>query len=309
VRDLAWSRLRVVLLNRLIASAAIVLLAGCGGISVRTRLSISVDDGRLGFYEFSLRCNPASGTVPDPSVVCAELNRRPELVTTQPGRWHSCPTSFGVRINGLLSGKEVSTTLSPCSGGTERVADDWEKMLRLPDFALQLESGRSFTDRLVISSRKDGLTLRYSQGARFAIAFPLKNVSSAPLTITSVSGPQWPTTDDPYRPPKAPQLLRLIGVRLTGLRAASSGGHVARPALAPVKSGPPAPYTLQSGATVVVQENFVIGGCSAFKPGTVHSYNKRVRVWVRGTRGSIGGWSLALPGYRITITAPSPCPR
>jgi hypothetical protein len=94
------------------------------------------------------------------------------------------------------------------------------------------------------------------------------------------------------------QLLRLIGVHLT-----------AAPVLAPVISERLQPYTIQPGATVWIQKNFVISGCSAFRPGRRYIYDKQMMVRYRNASGGIAGVPIDLRGYWLAINAPADCPQ
>jgi hypothetical protein len=66
---------------------------------------------------YRLTCDPASGTIPDPAAVCAEISEHPGMVFSRSGRDHSCPGNFWVFVRGTDAGRRVAVAFSACLGG------------------------------------------------------------------------------------------------------------------------------------------------------------------------------------------------
>jgi hypothetical protein len=65
------------------------------------RIAFGPDDGSPGLVVFHVSCNPARGTVPEPSAACAVLKHRPALTS---------PLSANGTCGGLVGGWAVSVT-------------------------------------------------------------------------------------------------------------------------------------------------------------------------------------------------------
>ena len=98
--------------------------AGAGDVRV-TELNTM-----LGSFGYQLRCDPAGGTVPNPSRICAAIVRHPALLYSFPGPGHSCPSGGPtVSIAGSWNGKPLHSTFSVCTGGQEQQAGAWAGLL------------------------------------------------------------------------------------------------------------------------------------------------------------------------------------
>jgi len=87
-------------------------------------------DGMLPPVGFSLRCDPAGGTVPHPAHICAAIRRDPALLYSFPGPDHSCP--FGeptISVTGTWQHRRLHSTFSVCTGGQEQSAGEWSALL------------------------------------------------------------------------------------------------------------------------------------------------------------------------------------
>jgi hypothetical protein len=78
------------------AAVVLVLIAGCGGHSTKTRLTI-----QQGQIAYDLRCDPPGGSVADPAAICRALSREPELLVDGPGIEHGCPEQPAERVVGV----------------------------------------------------------------------------------------------------------------------------------------------------------------------------------------------------------------
>jgi hypothetical protein len=296
LHDAAMSRGRF----RLVAVALAAVAGGCGGGGNhdQTRLSIRADND-MARYDFTLRCNPAAGSVPDPVALCATLTHQPMLVETKPGFDHSCPFNRDVHLVGIFEGQRVEKFFSICRGGTEALANQWMSLLHVPQWPLQRVGGRIVEGAALISDSRAATRLRYIDGSRLALAYLVENVSSVRVTIASITLPSV------IRSP-----VRLIGVRLGRPPA---GGNAALRAwlIAPTMLGSPPSYTLRPHEKVAVQENFQMGGCRAFVPGRAHADSDAFRLDLRIGDGEISGLPLSLSGDTITTAVPpaGKCPR
>ena len=163
----------------------------------------------------------------------------------------------------------------------------------VPQWPLQGVGGRVVEGAAVISNGRMGTRLRYIDGSRVALAYLVENVSSVSVTIASITLPSV------IRSP-----VRLIGVRLG--RLLESGEAALRAWLvAPTMLASPASYTLRPHEKLAVQENFQIGGCRAFVPGSTHTYDDAFRLDLRIANGEISGLPLNLSGDTLTITVPA----
>jgi hypothetical protein len=84
----------------------------------------------LGSFGYSLGCDPATGTLPDPARVCAAILADPALLYSFPGPDHSCPAGGPtITLQGRWAGKPLSSTFSVCTGGQEQIAGRWATLL------------------------------------------------------------------------------------------------------------------------------------------------------------------------------------
>src|SRR6266545_1414685 len=103
----------------ILASVAIVLLAGCGSGSQRgsgTNLTMLALNASVGRAVFHLRCAPTGGDLPDPSKACAALRQQPRLVTS-PKPFVCVGGTFSwwdVTLRGRLNGKTIRRSFSTC---------------------------------------------------------------------------------------------------------------------------------------------------------------------------------------------------
>jgi hypothetical protein len=88
-------------------------LVSCGGHGSNTRLRLTVWDGTSG-RTYTLRCDPADGTAPQPRRICAALHRHPNLLVGGPGVDHTCPLSDALRVAGTYRGYRIAASFSPC---------------------------------------------------------------------------------------------------------------------------------------------------------------------------------------------------
>ncbi|MGH9918216.1 MAG: hypothetical protein ACRD6W_05010 [Nitrososphaerales archaeon] len=266
----------------------------------------------VGVYDFTLGCDPVAGDLPDRGAGGAGLARDPALVTTRPGAGHSCPFGGGMRISGTFEGTKVQTIVSDCFYGLGNLVAAWSKLLPpVPRFPLEVEAGHAFTPGLVLSHGRSGFRLRYRHGARFALEFPVKNLSSSPLTITSIEGlaTTAPQTGSLISYPNTPQLVVPIGATLTLQPTGSSGQRPPLPPLSPVTTRTPAGLTFPAGATIDVQEDFALGSCGSLKPGTIYVFNRQIPLSLQTDGAGGGEWIPDLPANWITIVVPANCTR
>jgi hypothetical protein len=147
----------------------------------------------------------------------------------------------------------------------------------------------------VIALLKPGVRLRYLDHGYFAIQFPVENVSSRPITITAIAARSGRLA-----------LLHLVGVRLTKAPPPPKGDSPAASELGPLTALPaPRAYTIPPRGTAEIQENFQMGNCRAFAPGSVHTYNRRIFISFTSGAGEIEGMPFDLPGDQLTLRAPS----
>jgi subtilisin inhibitor-like len=106
----------------LVAGVALLLLAGCGGEDGETRLRLDTERWDEKAYDvvdvhFSLRCDPAGGTLPHPKAACEALEAHPEM-TEPPEETGTCAGSDGippsVSVTGLFHGREVNVGVRSC---------------------------------------------------------------------------------------------------------------------------------------------------------------------------------------------------
>lgn len=74
----------------------------------------------VGGRTYSVACNPARGTVPEPKAICRALGRWPELLVDGPGIWHSCPPSPVrklIRVSGTYRGYPVHASFADTTCG------------------------------------------------------------------------------------------------------------------------------------------------------------------------------------------------
>jgi hypothetical protein len=136
VRSLALPLLSVTLLGLGVATVSAQRLTRGTGHPAST-LHITYSEPREGFgpERYSLRCDPASGTLPDPRAACAAIAKEPELALAGPGQDHSCPEGVSsVSVRGDYRGQSVDVGFSPC---VSRPGDLLERWLALLPAALQ----------------------------------------------------------------------------------------------------------------------------------------------------------------------------
>jgi hypothetical protein len=79
---------------------------------------------------YSLRCDPAGGTLPHPARACAAIMADSALLYSVPGPDHSCPAGGpSVSLRGTWGGREVRSSFSICTGGQEDEAARWSALL------------------------------------------------------------------------------------------------------------------------------------------------------------------------------------
>jgi hypothetical protein len=111
------------------------LTSGIGHPASALRITYSKPREGFGPERYSLRCDPASGTLPNPRAACAAIAKTPELVLAGPGRNHSCPEGVSsVSVRGDYRGQSVDVDFSPC---TSRPGEPLERWLALLPAALQ----------------------------------------------------------------------------------------------------------------------------------------------------------------------------
>src|SRR6266576_1994153 len=114
--------------RRLLASVvALVLAAGAAGFGVElssqgshpdvgavpTSLKVVATNQFGGHAVFHLRCDPASGNVPDPVKACAAISAQPSLVT-KPKPFLCWATAWRFTILGRMNGRPVHTKVLSC---------------------------------------------------------------------------------------------------------------------------------------------------------------------------------------------------
>src|SRR4051794_39224393 len=93
------------------------------------QLAVTVRGGDLGDRLYTLGCDPAKGTVPKPSAVCAALHAHPDLLEPHPGQDHSCPPSPTYEIAGTAAGAAVAASFTVCVSGQEDGLAAWERLV------------------------------------------------------------------------------------------------------------------------------------------------------------------------------------
>jgi hypothetical protein len=95
------------------------------------QLTITVRGGELGDRAYTLGCDPAAGTVTDPTAACATLRAHPDLLEPHPGQDHSCPPDTPTyEIAGTFGGAAVAASFSACVSGQEDGLEAWERLVR-----------------------------------------------------------------------------------------------------------------------------------------------------------------------------------
>jgi len=118
------------LLHGVALLALVATASACGGHS--TRLTVEVQDA-IGTEAYKLSCDPAGGTVPNPSLTCSEFQRQPKLLVRTAVDGHSCPPGAGgsgpvFHVTGRYRGRHVDAWFltSACGGiGDARAWADW----------------------------------------------------------------------------------------------------------------------------------------------------------------------------------------
>jgi hypothetical protein len=70
-------------------------------------LKITIENTRFGTQQYSLRCNPAGGNIPQPEAACIALSRNPELLVSPTEGGSPCPDSGAVRVVGVYDQRRV----------------------------------------------------------------------------------------------------------------------------------------------------------------------------------------------------------
>jgi hypothetical protein len=70
-------------------------------------LTITIQNTRFGTQRYSLRCNPAGGTTPEPDAACMVLSRTPQMLVTPTERGSPCPDSGAVLVVGVYGQRHV----------------------------------------------------------------------------------------------------------------------------------------------------------------------------------------------------------
>jgi hypothetical protein len=89
-------------------------------------------DADEGFSElnYTMNCDPASGTLPDPVAACAEISRHPGMVVEGAHvGGGSCPPSSSLSVSGEYEGRAVEAEFSPCGAGSYHYQQAWEHLL------------------------------------------------------------------------------------------------------------------------------------------------------------------------------------
>jgi hypothetical protein len=108
----------------MVAAAFALTAASCGGATGRaasttaaTSLVIRATNGVAGTAVFTLRCDPAGGTVPDAGRACARLSELPPSRLLAP-KGYLCPgtalSPWDVRITGHRDGRPVQVDMPTC---------------------------------------------------------------------------------------------------------------------------------------------------------------------------------------------------
>jgi hypothetical protein len=89
-----------------------------------------VESVTLRSFTFSLHCNPAGGTAPDPQRICDAIRANPALLHSLPGADHSCPSGApDESLTGTWEGRPLRAHFSVCTAGQEQLAADWAQLL------------------------------------------------------------------------------------------------------------------------------------------------------------------------------------
>jgi hypothetical protein len=94
------------------------------------QLTITVRGSEFGDRSYTLRCDPAEGTVSNPSAACATLREHPDVLQAHPGQDHSCPPSTPTyEIGGTFQGAAVAASFSACVTGQDDGLAIWERLV------------------------------------------------------------------------------------------------------------------------------------------------------------------------------------
>ena len=83
----------------------------------------------FGQETYSLACDPASGSMPNPRAVCSAISRNPGMVLSGPGRDHSCPPEAYVHVRGTFRRRHVDVTFSYCLARQGDYTSRWLALL------------------------------------------------------------------------------------------------------------------------------------------------------------------------------------
>ena len=96
----------------------VLVIAACSGGNGSTELNVVLRNAGGEENTYRLRCNPAGGTVPNPSAACRALADHAETMLAQPNGG-LCVGGHGtmfVDVRGLYRGKTIATELRACGG-------------------------------------------------------------------------------------------------------------------------------------------------------------------------------------------------
>lgn len=103
---------------------------GVGHPATDLRITYSEPRGGFGPEHYSLRCQPASGTLPHPGAACAAIAEEPQLALAGPGQDHSCPAGVpGIRVRGDYRGQSVDVGFSACTSRPGNLLERWLALL------------------------------------------------------------------------------------------------------------------------------------------------------------------------------------
>ncbi len=101
-----------------------------GARAIDLRIIYSEPRGGFGSERYSLRCDPASGTLPHARAACVAIAKEPELVLAGPGRSHSCPAGLSdVTVRGDYLGRQMEVGFSACVSRPGDLLERWLSLL------------------------------------------------------------------------------------------------------------------------------------------------------------------------------------
>jgi hypothetical protein len=113
-------------------SGDVVIGTGTGGSGATSGLQVSVDRGDGEQLQWSLECDPAGGTHPDPEAACAAIEANLDVFEPLAADV-ICTEIYGgpetARVEGLWAGERVVVTLSRTNGCEIDRWDRWQPVL------------------------------------------------------------------------------------------------------------------------------------------------------------------------------------